>query len=90
MVLAAPGLGYSIAYPAVLRHSPGPIWPVRVMSPTNISGRLSSVLVPEPVIETEAQSIQHVIDVNIKRQIMVYITYFDNTRCGYQLQQSMS
>jgi hypothetical protein len=58
MVRASPGLGYWRAFLEVLRHSPGPIWPVRVISPTNISGRLSSVLVPEPAILTDAQSMQ--------------------------------
>ena len=90
MIFASPGLGYSTANPAVLRHSPGPMWPARVKSPTNISGRLLSVLVPEPAIVMEAQSIQQLIDVFIKKQRIFSNTYFDTVRYGYRLRQSMS
>ena len=50
-----PGLGYSRAVIAVLAHWPGPGPPAICISPKNMSGNESSVLVPEPEIVTGAQ-----------------------------------
>ena len=53
--LLEPGSGYSRAVMAVLEHWPGPGPPAICISPRNMSGNESSVLVPEPVMATGAQ-----------------------------------